>query len=222
MKLSTQQGIFAAGMLHACAGALLLAVMFAGKCQKDEEKYVFEMVPEAQPLQEEIVEVAKVEAPKPVKTVQPVAIAKKAEPKQISFKDFVKKQGKPKAPIVKKKPVTQKLKITRPVIKTDDIHQKLAQVGTIDKQLMKYLTDVRRKIDGAWEEPVSFEGYIRAMKVEFEVDKAGNLVDFSVRQSSGSNVFDSSVAQAFSKVGLIGKPADPSKRKFAISFSKKT
>lgn len=146
------------------------------------------------------------------------------EKNTISYNDFIKN----KKPIVKKekevkltsKPVEiPKIKATK--IETN-LQKKLSSINTLSaNDLIEYESYLYSMIDSAWECPKSFQDYKNSALFVFEVDKVGRIIKVRVSQSSGSRVFDESVAQAFKKIVSVKPNPTGKSTEFQLTFSKK-
>jgi len=146
----------------------------------------------------------------------------------ISYSDFIKKQ-KPSnnTKNVKKvkevKEVAKNIEVPKISRKSGkDLQQKLSSLTTMTaNELIDYETYLYAMIDGAWECPKNFEGYKNGALFVFEVDASGRIVKVKMAQTSGSQIFDESVQQAFKKIAIVKPNPCGRASEFQLMFSKK-
>lgn len=156
-------------------------------------------------------------------TIQKPSITKNT----ISYDDFIKTQKPNNKKVTKKEVKFVSKPIEAPKIKTHDniesnLQKKLLSLSSISaEELLEYESYLYAIIDSAWECPKSFDGYKNSALFVFEVDISGRIMKVKVMKSSGSEIFDESVTQAFKRITTV-KPNPTGKRtEFQLTFSKK-
>lgn len=224
MKDSSKKGIFLAIVLHGLVVFGVVAWVWAGSLSpKKPERHVFklESVPKVAVVKEVNKNEVKVVTAKPVKQ-KPKEVVK-SKKSTISYRDFVKKQGKPKAS--KPKAVVAKVVVV-PKIKTKDVKkvldEKIKRSARVSEEaLSAYEALVRSRIDAYWEQPGSFLGYQNSAVMDFDIDVSGRIIGVRIVKSSGSATFDESVKNAFEKIGRVGVPPNGKVNRFEMIFSRK-
>ena len=213
--------------LHGLFFAGLIIAAIPQSCQKQPEIHVFSVV--APPSEQAKPTPKQAEAPKPKQKPKPLP-SKEAPPapapKKMSYAEFVKKEGKPKAPKPKPKAAPRK----GPKINTQSITQELRVVLTSNSNeppkklnssdlaaIDAYNRKLRQKIDLVWEKPGDDEN-LKAT-VQFSVTHSGDIRNVQVIRRSGNPLFDSSIQQAFSKIGNAGPPPGGRAGTYQVSFS---
>ncbi|MEZ5278602.1 MAG: TonB family protein [Opitutaceae bacterium] len=240
MKPKNATGAFIASViLHGgLAGLAILLMLF--KPPEKPEPAIFEMVsiPEQTDTTEESVDIAfeplpaepvVIPIPEPIPEPPPVVekkpepkpepkpVEKKPEPppKQISYEEFVKKQGAPKEQ--KPRPVAPK-PITVPKIDTSRILDNLRNIMVDTTSLSRmsqsemnaldaYFARLREQLKRAWAKPEGLSDRLQC-DVQFDVSSSGVLSGARVVSASGNPEFDRSVLAAFAAVRKFGPTPD--------------
>ena len=241
MQESSNKAFHISIVLHVtfftCLG---LAALFQS-CKKKPDPHVFTLMPPpSSPLQEvqaSAQEPLDLEAPTlpepldrkplpelPSKPPAPKPKVSKPEPtpKKMSYEEFVKQQGKPNPPKKKaNKPqkidtraITHELKVvlsssssaSAPPLSSND----LAAIQAYNRRL-------RTKIDAVWKKPTA-AGDLGAT-VQFSLNSQGNIYEVKIVKSSGNELFDASILQAFKTVGNAGPPPNQQGGTYQVRFS---
>lgn len=156
---------------------------------------------------------------------EPEAPAPKAV-QRISYEDFVKKQGKPKAPRVHdtaepKRPASS-VKIDVSFI-NKELQMALRQGGGDNSELsadelQSYILALKQTIDRLWQKPQSLAGRDLQATVEFTVEPTGRVSKMRIIRGSSNPLFDESVQKAFKRLGYCGTPPKGKQITFSLNF----
>lgn len=220
-----------------------LAALFQ-TCKKKPEPHVFTLMPppssplqEVQPHAQESLELEaptlpeaidnqplpklpqKPPAPKPAP--KPKVSKPKPAPKKMSYEQFVKEQGKPKPRKKKaKKPqdidtqaITNELKVV-----LSSSNSASAPLSNNDlAAIQAYNRRLRTKIDAVWKKPTTSGDLYTT--VQFRLNSLGSIYEVKIVKSSGNELFDASILQAFKKVANAGPPPNKQEGTYQVRFS---
>ena len=232
METSGKKGFKVSLILHGGFFGLLIFASLLQMCKRRPPAHVFTLTTtNPAPIEQ------KVAAPQPPKEeAKPQKKEQKPKetpppPKPMSYAEFIKKQGKPKP--VKKKTRSEPTKVTP--VSTVDVNQFKSELEQIVhsstttstastvaaptySEINAYNQRLKAKIDSVYQKPAggSHEGL--AAVVQFSVAANGNIFDAKIVQSSGSEIFDGSVKQAFAKVSNAGRPPGGQGGTYQLTF----
>lgn len=233
MNNTSRRGLIFSIILH--SGFFLLicfSFLWSNVSKKKVVRHTFEL--QAVPLNLENKKiVSKVENKAVIETQKKVNTEKKEEIKiakapndknTISYKDFIKEQKPSKKEIKEVKSISKTIEI--PKIKTgkveNNLGRKLASIKTFTaSELIEYESYLYSIIDAAWSCPKNFEGYKNSALFVFEVDMMGHIIKVKLVKTSGSEIFDESVTQAFKKIATVKPNPTGKSSEFQLMFSKK-
>ena len=92
-------------------------------------------------------------------------------------------------------------------------HEQWAETG-----LKGYVERLRRGINLAWKKPPSLRGRLFHTTVRFSIDSRGEIEDVRIAESSGNEIFDESVTEAFTRFVSIGPPPDDRGYRLKLTF----
>lgn len=240
MHANSPSSYFASLALHGAAALVIFALTFWMTRQPDVPPVIFELVagpptqpdatvagadvpdvkvdlPEIKPFTPPVARPQPEEIPVPPKTEPRQAVKappkqepKKAEPAKMSYDQFVKQHGRPKAP----PKTTAAAPIKTPRINTDAITKDLVRSGggggtaltRPEADLMdQYLSRLVAAVKLAHERPPGLPEGLE-VQVSFTLGANGDITNVRVSHPSGDPEFDRSAVEAFRRVGSIGPP----------------
>lgn len=174
--------------------------------------------PESQPLPDLP---PKQPEPKPAPKPQPKAAKPEPAPKKMSYAQFIKEQGKPKPQ--KKKTSTVKPIDTRAI--ADELKVVLSSstaknAAPTDQDLaaiQAYNKRLRSRIDAVWKKPTTSSDL--GATVQFSLNSKGDIYGVKIVKSSGNELFDTSILEAFKAVGNAGLPPNKQGGTYQVRFS---
>lgn len=236
MNNTSRRGLIVSIILHSCFFLILcFSFLWSNFNKKKVVRHTFQLQAIPQNI-ENIKIVSKVENKVIVETQKKVVKENREEnkldkapiqKKTITYNDFVKNQN----PNSKKQDNKKEEKLTTktvdiPKIKTggieNNLQRKLSSINTLTaNELIEYETYLYAVIDAAWDCPKRFEGYKNSALFIFEVDVIGHITKVKIVKTSGSELFDESVAMAFKKVASVKPNPTGKTAEFQLTFSKK-
>lgn len=152
--------------------------------------------------------------PKPVSKPKPTP-APEPPPKPMSYEDFVKQQGAPTAPKPKTKPrktvTVQKIDISdiraalAESLSSEVERERVSRMSASDQQAVyDYLGNVKSLLNTAFRKPSGLSSPGLYAKVRFKVSSSGQIYALEFVRSSGNEIFDEAVRDAFARVGSAG------------------
>ncbi len=149
--------------------------------------------------------------PQPKPSPKPKPKPKVEQQKQISFRDFSKKNPiKQTSSIQPRRQAPVKVgKITAKTSNVDSIANITAKSGSsaaMKNLLDGYVKEIHRRAKSNWAIPVTAQGIDYATKIEFKVSKNGVISGLRVVSSSENTEFDNSVMAAIRSITLPPPP----------------
>ena len=148
---------------------------------------------------------------------------------RISFEEFMATHGEPKVARPRTRPTP---KVVYEEIDIDRIESNLANI--LDESapetapaaredwdetgLKRYVERLRTGINLAWKKPPSLRDRLFHTKVRFSIDSRGEIEDVRITESSGNEIFDQSVTDAFAQFVSIGPPPDGRGYRLRLTF----
>lgn len=231
-------------MVHGIFFACLIAAAFWPPVEKKDKQHVFTLVSSHIPASQqhdpfpsikspEVAQatVSKHEIPKPPKVEQPPAPKSESKPtpassskKLVSYDDFIKKHGAPKANIPKPEKSVPTPRISSQGF-SSELKQVLVQEGTggwsssNSNELSDYLAQLKDKLDAVWVKPQSLAKLTHlSTQVEFTIEPNGLLNGVRVVAPSGQVLFDDSVKRAFTQLHAAGRPPEGKRYSLRLTF----
>lgn len=209
-------------------GLFLAALALGGLwdlLRRPPEYHVFTLVKTETRVLEAMESPTREESPKPSTREVP----EQGPVERISFEEFMATHGEPKIARPRTRPTP---KVVYEEIDIDRIESNLANI--LDESapetapaaredwdetgLKRYVERLRTGINLAWKKPPSLRDRLFHTKVRFSIDSRGEIEDVRITESSGNEIFDQSVTDAFAQFVSIGPPPDGRGYRLRLTF----
>jgi len=164
---------------------------------------------------------------KPLPKPKPAEEKKPEQPpsKTLSYEEFVKQHGAPRAPPPKKPAAPKPVNVPRLNTKfTANIPDVVIHLDRLDNlsdaelsALDRYIARLKEALRRAWDKPRALAESL-ATAVEFDVAPNGRLSGVRVTEGSGNRQFDESVTRAFTILGNAGATPDGKVQQLRLTF----
>lgn len=169
-------------------------------------------------------------APAPAPTPKPTPQPKPKPLPKVSYTDFIEENPR-EAPRTQPTP-RPRPQIERPRISTEELRRDLESIvvprtGEIQVRQMTaaetdllaaYRDRLKSLLDAAYRKPSGLYGREFSTRVQFTVSTRGVITGVRIVQSSGNEIFDQSVRDAFARVGNVGAPPGGKAITFQLPF----
>ena len=207
--------------IHGGLLILLFLALLVGWIRNRQESYVFTLVATTPQLSndlqgESVTPPFEKESWPEIDSLPEVKSLAEPKPQSISYQEYVKKFGQPKADTKGEKPRSRKVEVGNIDVRqmTQDLRNRTlrtderVQVGNAvnANAIDRYKAALYNRILKSWRKPRGYQGDNLRVIVFLAVSQDGTIRFLGFRESSGNDVFDQSVKDAIIRAGNGGRP----------------